>query len=167
MTTTLNNTYLVKVSTQGGGRGSKWPKILSTWFVHAPIIHIVQPFFIVIMAKLYIKSYLMWESISIGNKPYIIISDKLPFCKAERSLNIQHLLKNIKGRQLQRPRIFRLYPKFVVVLFQYWLFAIFSNSEIPNFRKLRGKGVFLNLTSPQYSAFASCINTCLILCFFT
>ena len=35
MTTTLNNSYLVKVSTWGEG-GSKLPKILSTWFVHAP-----------------------------------------------------------------------------------------------------------------------------------
>ena len=34
MTTTLNNSYLVKVSTQG--EGVKLPKILSTWFVHAP-----------------------------------------------------------------------------------------------------------------------------------
>ena len=38
MTTTLNNSYLVKVSTLGGG-GSKLPKILSTWFVHAPFVH--------------------------------------------------------------------------------------------------------------------------------
>ena len=34
MTTTLNNSYSVKVSI--GGRGLKLPKILSTWFVHAP-----------------------------------------------------------------------------------------------------------------------------------
>ena len=34
MTTALNNSYLVKVSIGGGG--SKLPKILSTWFVHAP-----------------------------------------------------------------------------------------------------------------------------------
>ena len=36
MTTALNNSYLVKLSTQGGG-GSKLPKILSTWFVHNPL----------------------------------------------------------------------------------------------------------------------------------
>ena len=35
MTTTLNNGYLVKVSTNGGGR-SKLSKILFTWFVHVP-----------------------------------------------------------------------------------------------------------------------------------
>ena len=34
MTTIINNSYLVKVSTWGGG--SKLPKILPTWFVHAP-----------------------------------------------------------------------------------------------------------------------------------
>ena len=42
MTTTLNNSYLVKVSTQGGG-GSKLPKILSTWFVHAPLYYFISP----------------------------------------------------------------------------------------------------------------------------
>ena len=33
----LNNDYLVKVSTKGGGE-SKIPKILSTWFVHIPYV---------------------------------------------------------------------------------------------------------------------------------
>ena len=37
MTTTLNNSYFAKVSTYGGG-GSKLPKILSTWFAHAPYV---------------------------------------------------------------------------------------------------------------------------------
>ena len=40
MTTTLNNSYLVKrpKSVHIGGRGSKLPKILFTWFVHAPLL---------------------------------------------------------------------------------------------------------------------------------
>ena len=36
MTTTLNNSYLVKVSTQGH-RDIGLMKILSKWFVHAPL----------------------------------------------------------------------------------------------------------------------------------
>ena len=36
LTTKLNNSNLVSVHI--GGRGTKFPKILSTWFVHAPII---------------------------------------------------------------------------------------------------------------------------------
>ena len=36
MSTLLNKSYLVKVSTKGGG-GSKIPQILSTWFVHSPL----------------------------------------------------------------------------------------------------------------------------------
>ena len=35
MSTLLNKSYLVKVTTKGGG-GSKMPQILSTWFVHSP-----------------------------------------------------------------------------------------------------------------------------------
>ena len=35
MSTLLNKSYLVKVSTKGGG-GSTMPQILSTWFVHSP-----------------------------------------------------------------------------------------------------------------------------------
>ena len=35
MSTLLNKSYLVKVSTKGRG-GSKMPQILSTWFVHCP-----------------------------------------------------------------------------------------------------------------------------------
>ena len=37
MSTLLNKSYLVKVSTKGGG-GSKMPQILSTCFVHSPIL---------------------------------------------------------------------------------------------------------------------------------
>ena len=36
MSTLLNKSYLVKVSTKGEG-GSKMPQILSTWFVHSPL----------------------------------------------------------------------------------------------------------------------------------
>ena len=35
MSTLLNKSYLVKVSTKG--EGVKMPQILSTWFVHSPI----------------------------------------------------------------------------------------------------------------------------------
>ena len=42
MSTILNKSYLVKVSTKGGG-GSKMPQILSTWFVHSPyVVYLVQ-----------------------------------------------------------------------------------------------------------------------------
>ena len=41
MSTLLNKSYLVKVSTKGGG-GSKMPQILSTWFVHSPLYEFLR-----------------------------------------------------------------------------------------------------------------------------
>ena len=50
MSTLLNKSYLVKVSTKGGG-GSKMPQILSTWFVHSPLSKDIEPLYHTLMKR--------------------------------------------------------------------------------------------------------------------